>query len=279
MQLQSSNCCKAGLNALKIEALLALNLMGGPWQGAGNLGKLHGAMEHFLSTQSPEHPLFQACYPLLTETKHLNVFPFNYGSAEHQQEVWQWVKTLPIWFRKFEVVKSGRWHNFTSKSSRLEKYSGAVFFAILVFGFAEQWYKSIYETPLGGASFSNIMGDDDDGDDSNTAAASSSSKAPHPHGDPAPAGMKQSEAQFQRTKLSKKFKSNLQMCLWWLGDRCRRCTAIMMGKVAYPLLKAHGERLRGRPGFMLCVRVCKSSIPGHNPDYQWLPTEANEGLY
>ncbi|CAE7547735.1 SLC38A1 [Symbiodinium sp. CCMP2592] len=210
---------QAGLNALKIEALLVLNLMAGPWQGAGNLGKLHGAMEQFLSTQSPEHPLFQACYPFLTETKHMNVFPFNYGSPEHQQEVWEWLRTLPIWFQKYEVVKTGRWHNFTAKSSRLEKYSGAVFFAILVFGFAEQWYKSIYDTPLGGASFSNIMVEDDDGDDDgNAAAASSSSKAP-PHHDPAPAGMKQSEAQFQRTKLSKKFKSNLQMCLWWLGDR------------------------------------------------------------
>ena len=252
MQLQKSNCCEAGLNALKIEALLVLNLMVGPWQGAGNLGKLHGAMEQFLSTQCPEHPLFQACYPYLTETKHMNVFPFNYGSPEHQQEVWEWLKTLPIWFQKFEVVKSGRWHNFTAKSSRLEKYCGAVFFAILIFGFAEGWYKSIYETPLGGASFSDIMVEDDA--DGHADDNPDSSRPPRPSDnppDPAP-GMKQSEAQFQRTKLSKNFKSNLQMCFWWLGDRCRRCTANLMGKIAYPLLRAHGERLRGRPVRVMC---------------------------
>ena len=140
-----------------------------------------------------------------------------------------------------------------SKTSRLEKYCGAVFFAILIFGFAEGWYKSIYETPLGGASFSDIMVEDDDADghaDDNP----DSSRPPRPSDnppDPAP-GMKQSEAQFQRTKLSKNFKSNLQMCFWWLGDRCRRCTANLMGKIAYPLLRAHGERLRGRPVRVMC---------------------------
>ena len=80
-------------------------------------------------------------------------------------------------------------------------------------------------------------------DAENAAPASSSSKAPDPDGDGAPVGMKQSHAQLERTKLSKKFKNTIQLTLWWLADRCKRCTAILMGKVAYPLLKAHGEPL------------------------------------
>ena len=70
------------------------------------------------------------------------------------------MKTADVFHRKFDQVKLSRWHNFTAKVPRLQKYAGALFFALLVYGFSEQWFKSIYETPLGGESFTNIMTDD-----------------------------------------------------------------------------------------------------------------------
>lgn len=149
--------CKAGLNATKVEALICLNLMGGPWQGSGNLGKLAGALEQFMTMQTPEHPLFQSCYDFLSDSKHGNDRPWNFGSHEHQADVWHWVKTADVFQKKYETVKLSRWHNFTAKAARLTRFAGPLFFAIMVYSFSEQWYKSIYDTPLGGRSFTSLM--------------------------------------------------------------------------------------------------------------------------
>jgi len=91
------------------------------------------------------------------------------------------------------------------------------------------------------------------------AALSSSSRAgaPDPDHNPAQVGMKQSQLQLERTKLSKKFKNTMQMCLWWLADRCKRATAVMMSKVAYPLYVAHAELLVFNDSVCLSpVQVC-----------------------
>ena len=69
-----------------------------------------------------------ACQESLSDTRHGNERPRNFGSFEHQADIWQWVKTSDVFQKKFDTVELGRWHNFTAKASRLRTFAGPLFF-------------------------------------------------------------------------------------------------------------------------------------------------------
>ena len=80
------------------------------------------------------------------------------------------------------------------------------------------------------------------------SASSSSQGSPGHRDDENPdttaLGLKQSHEQMLRKKLHRKFKNTVHMALFWICNRLNRCTAIMMGKVASPLLTAHSAQVK-----------------------------------
>lgn len=148
---------RAGLNPIKVEMAVNMNGLQGPWSEAANYGKVRGCAEQYLRNNDHTCPIFQAVYEWIAIDGNGGVRPMHLGSEEHIKLTWESLKSNPVFTRKFDTVKMGRWHNWTQKMFRVMEYGSTLLLILIVMAVQEGWIKNVYDSPLGGGSFQRSL--------------------------------------------------------------------------------------------------------------------------
>jgi len=151
---------RVGLNFIKVETTIVMNLALGPWAGAAFFMTISEAAAEYFEHFDHRDPLYRACYEGIVADLCKGTMPHNLGTEEHMEEIWSRLPGLRVFNCKGDKVKSNRWFNWCQRTSFLRDHWGALLLILLYISMHHGWYKSIFDTPMAGGSQVQHPGED-----------------------------------------------------------------------------------------------------------------------
>ena len=138
----------SGCLLIKLESMLVHSFAMGPWQGCANFGCIKDAVQEWTSSCTVSDPLFQTMYPTICRHFYKGRLPQDYGSVEHQTEMWSGMASHIVFLHAGMRAKMNRWYQLMLKTQLFRPYLGMVLAVCLYVGISKGWWQNIADTPL-----------------------------------------------------------------------------------------------------------------------------------
>jgi hypothetical protein len=238
----------AGLDAVRVECGIIMNLFRGPFGKHANLQVLKGVARQFYASETANNIVYRSCYELIVRCQCEGKLPHDFGSNDHIEATWRELPHSELFTTSGVMMKFSRWYSFTERARIIRRFVGEMFMILLVLGVMEKFYDHVSEIPFFAHEYkpSFVLTIEDDAIDAEVAppvgasAAASSSTAPIAvTGAPPPlrdgvAGTKDGTEKFAKTH-----KRNLQLALRITGRSSTRRLLIAMETTSAPIERQH----------------------------------------
>ena len=133
----------ARMSLLRHEMALCTSINNAPWKGCAHFGKMQDAAHEFFATKDWTNELFTAMYAFIAWDCSEGALDAAFGSAEHQQSVWEQLKAAPIFARKFVTTKSSRWFQSRRRWKEFRPWASAYLMIICFIGLHLNWWPDL----------------------------------------------------------------------------------------------------------------------------------------
>ena len=234
----------AGFWDLIQEWTWTINALHGPWMGDAFFETVRAAGQEYFSKATHECDMFRFLYPFLCDVAG-DVSPER-GTEPHLKKMFAAAKESPVFRRKGDHVKLGRWMSFWREMDARDGDWGVLQLVLLYVGRREGWWTDIDSSPVC------------------TAFELEPAPAPAPEPAPGSSGVPADNAAPRRVKLSNhelqelrnRSKNTLDLALRVVSNKPRYNVMMMLRAVVSPLRITFDEdqaRLRTKRGGVTTV--------------------------
>ena len=137
----------SGLTLVRLEAGIAYTFSAGPWHGDAFHGTLVDGVQQWHASSSHLDPLFQLMYPHIVLDSTGGRPPLDFGSQEHQLEVWNSLPSCCGLVRQGMQIKYSRWYQFVEKTVLFAPHWSTILAVCLYVAMFKGWVSSLAEFP------------------------------------------------------------------------------------------------------------------------------------
>jgi hypothetical protein len=161
----------AGLDAVRVECGIIMNLFRGPFGKHANLQVLKGVARQFYSSERADNIVFRSCYELIVRCQCDGKLPHEFGSSDHIEATWRQLPNSEFFTTAGVMMKFSRWYSFTERARVIRRFVGEMFMILLVLGATEKFYDHVSELPFYAAEYKPVstMFIEDDASDAEAA--------------------------------------------------------------------------------------------------------------